>query len=387
MASHRHKNLNQIKHSPDFVYYDVQLRNHGSERGLKSQQLTFNEQRDTPIINNCSDYKMSIVRFYLDTFALPSLFFQVQNNQANRDLGVYSVSMDYDDGFGGGAIGLVKYLNWIPQNTDAAVPLAPSATANGIQPFSEYYYCHNYQYFINLINTALSVAMAEMRILVPGLLTVDDPFLTWDADTAKATIYARSSHFDSDNPIRVNIYFNRALYSLLSTFNYIHNTVDVDRNQDYRILMRPFKGEKVVVLPNVGIDAYIFSTQEICTVSQWTPISSILFTTNTIPITSTFDSNPVIYIDGNPQRLSNTYNSFSNIITDLVSNEFSMKPDLLYNPTAQYRYIDLENDVPLVNIDINVYFKDRLGIIRQFLLVPGASASLKILFEKKNKVL
>ena len=375
MASYNHNSKNAIYHSPNFVYYDIQIRNHGSEKETPSIQLNFQEQRDVPLLNKIRDYN------------LPSLFFQVQNNQPDINLGVYSLTLEYDDGVGGIIDTQPEFLRWIPQNVDILPPQSPSLNLNKIQAYSEYYFVQNFEYFITILNKTLEEAMVKLKLLTtPVLDTVESAFLVWDTTNVSATLYARESDFNSNSTAKVNIYFNRALYSLFSTFNYIKYSNNVVKNKYYKIIIDSFNGANTVVLPGFGVDELIFTKQEISTIAQWTPLSSILFTTSTIPIEATQLSNPSIYIDGAQYQLTDTYKNFSNIITDLSTDEFVFKPNILYNPTAEYRWVSLgNNDMPLNQIDVSVFYKDKLGIIRPFFLLPGGSASLKILFEKINK--
>jgi hypothetical protein len=92
----------------------------------------------------------------------------------------------------------------------------------------------------------------------------------------------------------------------------------------------------------------------------------------------------VIYLNGSATQLNNTYKNFSNIISDISTDEMVYKPELLFVPAAEYRRIDLQNDQPLTQIDIQVFWKDKLGFIRAFSLPPNASCSMKILFERKR---
>jgi len=44
-------------------------------------------------------------------------------------------------------------------------------------------------------------------------------------------------------------------------------------------------------------------------------------------------------------------------VTDLVAGD-SYKPFLVYNPSAQYRYIDMTQGSPIRDVDIQVFFLD-----------------------------
>lgn len=386
MASYNHTSYSQIKHNPDHVYYDMVVRNYDSPSKDSEIQLSFSDTRDTPIVANANDYYLSIIRFQVDTFAdvIPVLIFQVQNNQGDRDLGIYTLTLEYDNGAGLVVSTQPENVIWSPQEKNASVPPPPSLTGTGFQRFGDYYYCYNFQYMINLINEAFIRAMDKLKLLVaPVLDFIEPPFLDWNDDQT-ATIYARESHFDSDVFPQVRIYFNRPLYSLLSSLPSIKFNITNPRKKYYQILMKRYYGAKVVTLPDFGIDQLIFSKQEYSTVNQWTPISSLIFTSSVLPIIPNALSNPVIYLDGTPLNLSQTYNNYANIITDISSDELAYKPEVLYVPSAQYRLIDLQNDQPINQIDIQVYWRDKLGFLRAFYLAPNSSCSIKLAFIKKS---
>ena len=132
-----------------------------------------------------------------------------------------------------------------------------------------------------------------------------------------------------------------------------------------------------------GTKTYLKLNQEYSTISNWSPLSSIVFTSNTLPINPTQLSAPIIYNNGLlVSAIEN--NAFASIITDLVSDELCYRPNLLYNPPGEYRLIDLRGNQPLNNIDIQVYWKDKYGKLNQFLLYSGGSCTIKLLFRKKK---
>ena len=118
------------------------------------------------------------------------------------------------------------------------------------------------------------------------------------------------------------------------------------------------------------------------TVGIWTPISSIVFCSNTLPIYKNSLANPLIYYDGVNVNVSSTGANYANIITDMIS-DGQYSPTLLYQPTV-YRMISLIGSQPIKNIDIQVYYKNKLGIMIPFRLLSNCSSSIKIMFSKKN---
>jgi hypothetical protein len=385
MASYNHTNLNQIKHSPDHVYFDMTARAYDSPNTDNEIPMVFNDQRDVPILNNCSEYYLSVVRFQVDTFAdlLPVLVPQIQRNQANANLTTYTLTLEYEDAVGVITTAPAEPVIWVPQKANAPVPNAPSLNANGLQTFSDYYYCYNFSYWINLVNDTLVTAMNALIALVPALAGIEPPFMAWNDDQT-ATLYARESMFDTDVFPQVRIYFNRPMYSLFSSFPSLKYNISNPNRKYYQLLMKRYSGEKVIVLPNFGINALIWNKQEYSTISQFTPVGSVLFTTGTMPITSNQLSNTSVYIDGRQTQLTNTYNNFANIITDISSDELAYKPSLLYVPSSEYRLIDMNNDQPLTQVDVAVHWRDKLGVIRPFFLPPNSSCSIKLMFRKKH---
>ena len=87
---------------------------------------------------------------------------------------------------------------------------------------------------------------------------------------------------------------------------------------------------------NTDPSSIIEVKQSFSTIDPWTPINSILFTSSTLPVTASLLSNPHIMINN---QVSNTNNSsnFDSVITDIVSNQQCFKPQLLYEPSSEYR--------------------------------------------------
>lgn len=123
--------------------------------------------------------------------------------------------------------------------------------------------------------------------------------------------------------------------------------------------------------------------QELSTIDTWTPVNAIVFTTTSLPIViNQFSATSSI---GDKPPSTSTSNEFAFIITDIQSNDQGFRPNLIYTPSAQYRYIDMTGNQPIRNIDISVYWRTTTGDLIPFVLASGAMASIKLLFEKKDK--
>ena len=57
---------------------------------------------------------------------------------------------------------------------------------------------------------------------------------------------------------------------------------------------------------------------------------------------------------------------------------------VVYNPSAEYRLVDMNSYRNLNRVYIIVYWKDKFGNIHSFELNPGNAASVKIMFRRKD---
>jgi hypothetical protein len=135
---------------------------------------------------------------------------------------------------------------------------------------------------------------------------------------------------------------------------------------------------------NVTTNLFLQVFQEYSTVSNWTPVESIVFTSNTIPIISNQIAAPTIFNENQIIVGGGNNANFAPIITDIQSLGITnYRPTLLYAPTAEYRMVSLTGNRPLTNVDIEVYWRDKLGNIHNLNLFSGGSCSLKFLFRKR----
>lgn len=396
MTSYNHTQYSQLTNSPDNVYYDLTARSYASNEREVPIPIKLSDTRSTPIISDISMYDMSIVRFELDTFAetLPVFFFQTERYSTDRDLGIYKVAMEYDNGLGD--VGFAESnLIWKPQIQGATPPVPPSENPSGIQSNSEYYWAYTFTHIIDLINDALTSCFNKLQVsLVPTLDNDTPPFMTWEKDQT-ARLYADKERYDIDVYPNaelgvIRLYFNKSLYSILSSFPSLKVTqIGTTSNFNYyQIMIRAYKGTKVLVIPeSETTNGYIYVDQEYSTVDQFSPVASIIFTSALIPVIPNAQSNPQIWIDGQPLQLTSSYNQFSNIITDISASDLCGKPSLLYLPSAEYRVISLQNNKqPLNQLDFEVFWVDKTGVSRSLLMAQNSSVSLKLLFRKKKYI-
>lgn len=370
--------------NPDFIYYDITLENFQSNN-TKSPHLTFRETRTNPFVPRADDYYLSIVRFQLDTYSLPSYQAKIMPNQNDPNKMIHSITVEYDDGVGTITESDQIFLTWVSDNVFESVPPPPSATNNGLQyNNTEYYFGNSFQSYLNIINTGIDDAMTDLKTkLGAGIIdTVPSPFLKWNHSNSTATVYATNDFETNKTGAKLNLYFNRPLYGEFTSIRAIRYDITGVNGKFYKIIFDPLNGCNKETIDSVN---YIKNEQEFSTLSNWSPVQSIVFTSSSIPVVSNHLSAPIIFNDNILVSGGNNSN-FANVITDMSTNEMVYKPNLIYVPSAEYRRIDLRTNQQVNTVDISCYWKDKQGNLRPFTLMSGASASIKFCFEKKPNV-
>jgi hypothetical protein len=206
----------------------------------------------------------------------------------------------------------------------------------------------------------------------------------WDDNTQKAVLYTQEFFYNTKRTDHVTIWFNRSLYAKFSSFPSLKRLGSAF-NKHYEIQINDdYKTRNVTLTVGSSLaQAFIKTPQEYSTISNWNAISSIVFTSNTLPIVATQTSDPIVFSD-NLTAPRGVALSYAQVISDMATNEMCYKPNLLYVPSAEYRFIDMYGSGELHNIDIMVFWKDKKGVLRPFNMGSGATASIKILFKLKE---
>jgi hypothetical protein len=429
-----HKSINN-----DLVYFDVLATNCGFKNTTASRPtpLTFNQTRSVPIINNTGEYNMSITRFSLDTPRLPVLAVQpLDGSPFYPRKTIYKIGYQIIDRYTKAILtDVIDNIYWDSEDPS----LAPPATYPGNTATLEYYHCHSYKYFLELVNITLN-SLFIFTTDVPTLAIRNRLFpasFSWDEQTQSIVLYCNQLFNEAEFPLArgtlnntadfiishvplIKIIMNEHLYALFAGFassfnsttglyslrifntnypneaykNYIldYTTPSATNTAPYANSIPVFDLVLNSVVPPSGTGIlynYFFEginlivKSEISGCNLWSPVASIVFTTSLIPVVSNQLSSPIIYEDGKITNVNPSAN-FAQVITDFIAGDQGMRPNILYNPTAEYRRIQLYGNSPLTNFDISVFWKSKYGEFIPFLLPPGASASIKILFEKKK---
>ncbi|MEI7669099.1 MAG: phage minor capsid protein [Pseudomonadota bacterium] len=363
----------------EIIYYDVQISNVEGD-SAPAPQLNFYESRSEPYLENSGLYNMSIVRFQLDTPSLPIFVPTIQVGQPNANLTIYSITLSYQ------GHDYQSYISYTPQDTSIPIPQGPSNTSSGVQDNAQRYYnIFSFQWFVNMINQSFVEAMNNMINDFPtGLPSTNAPFMNWDITSNSAILNADQAGYQTDIASPISIYFNSSLYNLYSSFLCLSRGYQATNGKNYQFVVNDYTtGSNTVQLPIVNptytaVQLY----QEYSTISLFSPISSICFTTSNLPIVSSQMSNPATFTNGVLVSSSSSA-SYTKIITDMIANDSFYKPTLIYEPTV-YRQIQMTGNTQLRDLQLSVQWKDKQGVMHPFYLYSGSASSIKLLFTLKK---
>lgn len=414
---------------PTHIYYDLELANQAlADTGVPPNRLAFTQVRSSSILDNPNDYFMSIVRFSLDTAgALPAFIPQIDLEQLPADPDfpnqtVYEVTLGYQDiGSATPAIAagifVTRNVVYIPHSSastaniaggDFAPPTTPLTTRNTT---TNYYWVQNINQFIQMINDALSKTWADVVALVNAAFggTIpppldEPPYLSWDDETNRAVYWAPLAIANQGqfwnpfttaiSPAFQNCWFNAPLHILFSSFEYAFQGYAPPQSFLLRVYDRANIGisSQTNIVPAATAPVIyppwnaLAMGQAFSTGPTMTPITSIIFTTSLLPVLPSLLGIPQLFSGSNLGVINQDNNNIINTVTDLEVNLTrgdEYLPNVIYEPTAEYRLLDLQSNAPLTSIQISVVWKDIFGQLHDFYLQNGCGATLKVMFRKK----
>jgi hypothetical protein len=334
----------------DHIYYNIAIKNDNKNTYIPA---TYKADSEQIILDNPSDYYMSLIRFSLSGENIPFFYFD-QSPMA------YSVTLSYlGDDY---QVGLI-------------LPVSPDGNA-----------VYNYQRMIDAINSAIVIATANLNVAHPGIAPFP-PVLILDISSGLFSIYFPVEGYTGIGAVR--LFFNTKLWTFFQSFytTYVSDAVQPagkdalliceDVGNNYVVVNAPPAGSNGVFLSPVRLQAgeYIRMTQEYKTLYLWDRIEAIFF--QAIGITARSEYQPAI--DGKTNSTP--------ILTDFLP-PVTDGPDLRsiyqYNPSGSYRLIDMTSNAPLKSFGVQIYYRTTDGEIYPVFITPGSVVSLKLLFVRKG---
>jgi hypothetical protein len=399
--------VNNSDNNATHEYIDCDIINNSTD--LSPIPVVFNNVKTRQIIDDCSDYYLSVVRWSLES-GLPQIIPEIQLGVgSNVDTTVYKINIGIENLNGDPFISCpfaAKTVTFVPDNLTVPIPGLQPTTADQVYN-NPYYYVNSISHFLQMVNKTLVEsynalytwqALPGNPVLLPlAALPTAPPHFDWNGSEISAnmdakwiyktnipapTIPANASQF------RFYICMNTPLYNLFDTFpsKFLSKTIaSSNLGRNYALMFYENQWDDTYSAGDPLVDYYFFN-QEGSSVPAWSPVSSIVFQTSTIPVNPTQSGAPVYA--GTNLKDSIQASGISNILTDfqipLDRGDEYTNALLYYTPSSEYRLFDMNSNGPLKDLNIQLFWKDKLGFIHPFLMKNGASASLKLLLRKKS---
>lgn len=312
------------------IYYNIRI----NAQLLNKEPATFNINRVQPVLDNPSDYEISVVRYSLPLTSVPLIVFKDNKWSLSLKIGTNEYT---------------EFLQWIP-NTDVF----------------DFRYIYIVQDLIDMMNVALSTAFTNLS----GANTITStapPFFSFSSVTNLITLHVPQSYLADG----IFVYSNASLYYKMNTFQDYYENYAEDSQLNYRFVIKDLFNNNVTY---DGIDYYT-STQQYATIGAMSDLKGILFETNSIPVAR--------QLDGAQKNIT------QNLLTDFEpqqSNKWFGGGLLQYFPRGPIRFIDLLSTHPLNRIDLVIKWTSKDNETYPYYLQGEQSATIKIMFRKKTNL-
>ena len=365
----------------DHIYVDISVLNNDRTGQAQNAPVFYNEARNSNILTDPDNYYMSIVRAQVDTggYSGPPLLLpmvNLNNSTIDNDQLIYTISTATKSGAIYDNLHTVN-VRWNAQNQTAQ----PPNISAGIVTSTGYYNTFSVNWFLACINSAFADLATQDGS--PACFMFADPLT--NLITIKTTIYFLENKF---------IFFNEPLAALFNCFTmqYFGNSgLPFVKPTDTAIIKaRPYllNYQLQFYKNNLEIpDAQNFSstTGLVSPVPAWSPILSVSFASNLIPHVL---SNSTAAQSRTPSltNIPSGQSQISNIITDItvpLTSGNEPRPQILYTP-AIYRMIDLHGTQSLSNLDLQLFYKDKYGVLTPMKLGAQQYFSAKLLFRRRR---
>jgi len=417
-------NIEKIDESqhPSHIYYNLDIINSKTvDEGIERDPPTvFNEQRDQPIITDTSKYYFSITRFTMNGTGrdIPLFIPRINIGQSNPNLTVYSLgfSLSVEDTINGNqetnTFNVNRFVIFEPQVLATPVPTAPITTQEIANP---YYYVFTYEHWVDLINKTYRLLFDDLQTLYDNWrgsfappapqrdLTTTAPYMVYNPESNLFSIYYNQYGFGGADSTSFNLvnekeqftpYMNSNMWGLFGSFSALYNGGDLaatntvgQNNWSIKLNVQNNLGTNTYA--NGGINYFEMKQDFPTTGTLWSPVASIVFVSNLIPVLNEGTAQPVRFGEGNVLTPTSSTSAFQPIITDISlpmdrANDYNNF--VAYVPTAEYRLSNLSNSPQEVRqIDIQIYWKHRLtGELFPLKLFNLSSVSVKILFRRRD---
>lgn len=362
----------------DNIYVNLSINNSTSGGNvLTSQPAKVSISYEQPLLQKASDYYLSVVKFELPLQSLPLFVFPIVPNQANPNLSTMVVGVCENEATPGVPITTLQFSQtviWETQSWNTQVPVQNQSYF----VYTSYYDCYAYSHFVYLVNKALLAAWTAAGS--PGGAN-QQPYFYYDNSTTTINLVYPYDFVNAASTTGTGwkVFINDAASYYFQAFDYEIN------NGRFEIATHSLATDYSYVAPspwpqgtgpNTAGSTYICKA-EYPSNDYINSIRKVVFVTNGLPIQKEYFPSP------NTNQGGISYlGVLSDFNLDLNNKAGAQRSVALYEANI-YRLVDLLSTGPLRNIDLAVYWADRLGFIYPLNIGTQDLVSIKLGFFSK----
>jgi hypothetical protein len=355
-----------IERHIDNIYLNVVFQNNTQ----LPVNAVYNVAKTIPILDKPSNYFCTVVRMDVPLNAVPLFVIPIVPNQSNPNLTPIQFSVQAS----------TVSVIYAPDNNVGPVPVQNELT----QVVTPYYYVYSIDLLIQAFNVAIATAYTTAGS--PG--GAGPPFFVFNSTTQLISLIVQTAFYLAGGTLSVN----NVGYNYLQGFRTV---IDINSaTGDNAFVIRPTGlngfntlGQTNLVVNNVGatggpfVPTVLSITQEFVSMEYWVGLRKISLISASLPVNPEYI--PAYDAMGGPTGVSLSRSILTDFVPEINSAGDSQSI-AVYNPTAQYRLIDLIGDTPLVNISLNIYWQDKTGNYYPLQIAPLQQASVKLGFLRKD---
>jgi len=334
----------------DVIYYNINIPN----RDKDIIPANFNQISNVPILNNPSEYFVSIVRFGFLGSGIPIFTFKDDT---------YYITLSYD-------------------GYDATHPVVYDPEINPVDPsFSNTVFSYNH--FMYMINKTFDTCFADLKLNKPLAPPTEAPYIQFNPENDLCSLYFQTL-YDPDvaGEETIKVYFNNVLYYFFDNWFIVREGLQSPDYKDYRFIIHDCKNNRIESDPNntniSALNPYYKNQQEYSTLYNFSDTKTISFKSCLFPTAPEYT-----------QTSTNQVLAGEKILTDFepiqsLSDPSGFRGYIQYYANGAYRLINMTTTTPLKNIDLQITYKDELGVDQPLGIPRNSSCSVKLMFIKKS---
>lgn len=368
-----------ISRPEDRIYYNVVMPYRPDVNG--TSPMIYQVELDQAIVQDASEFFLSIVRFTIPTQNIPIFIAQVRPFP-NIDLNslIYSVTLTFGAFTSGQTF--LQYLTTSP-NAQQSRPLTATHPEADKTP---YYYVFTYTQFLLMINNALATAFAALAAAAGGAFPVGAlaPFFIYDEINGRISLVAQRLFYDVTLATPINIFINNNLFPYLDAIPVTFFGINQPAGQDWQFLVRNerdnfYNLQNACPFPGPCPPDYFIMTQQYDVLTNWNSFKSLILTSNLLPIKNEY----VPRVDFTQQQNVNTRGILKDF-EPLIERGPEARTQVQYQLESPYQLINLVNNVPITKIDIAIYWSDQFGNLYLLTIPFNQIVTIKMVFIKKE---